>query len=166
MMLSFISRSGDTRDLGWHPRVDAPGKKGARWENCLSGCSQVSRVHPSGDRMSSGLHPDLTLFSSPPIVSDFVPPQTATRQASLSFIISQSLLRLMSINSVMRSNHLILCHLLLLPSIFPSISVFSNELAFHIRRPKYWSFSLSISLFNERSGLISFRMDWLQYKKL
>ena len=88
-------------------------------------------------------------------------PWTAARQASLSFIISQSLLRLLSINSVMPSNRLILCHfLLLLPSIFPSISVFSNELGLHIRRPKYWSFSFSISLFNEHSGLISFRIDW------
>ena len=74
----------------------------------------------------------------------------------------QSLLRLMSIESVMPSNHLILCHpLLLLPSIIPSIRVFPNELALHIRWPKYWSFSFSISPSNEYSGLISFRMDWL-----
>ena len=75
---------------------------------------------------------------------------------------SQSLLKLMSIVSVMPSNHLILCHpLLLLPSIFPSIRVFSNESVLHIRWPKFWSFSFSISPSNEYSGLISFRMDWL-----
>ena len=89
-------------------------------------------------------------------------PWTAARQASLSFTNSQSLLKLMSIQSVMSSNHLILYHLLLLlPSIFPSISVFSNESVLHIRWPKYWSFSFSIGPSNEYSGLISFRMDWL-----
>ena len=82
-------------------------------------------------------------------------------QASLSFTISQSLLKLMPIESVMPSNHLILCHpLLLLPSIFPSIRVFSNESALHIRWPKYWSFSFSISPSKEYSGLIFFRIDW------
>ena len=89
-------------------------------------------------------------------------PRTAAQQASLSFTISQSLLRFMSIESVMLSNHFILCHsLLLLPSIFPSIRVFSNELAVRIRWPKYWSFSFSINPSNEYSGFISFRMDWL-----
>ena len=88
--------------------------------------------------------------------------QTAARQASLSITNSRSLLKPMSIESVMPSNHLILCHpLLLLPSIFPSIRVFSNESSLLIRWPKYWSFSFSISLSNEYSGLISFRMDWL-----
>ena len=92
----------------------------------------------------------------------FVTPWTAAPQASLSITNSWSLLKLMSIKSVMPSNHLILCRpLLLLPSIFPSIRVFSNELVLHIRWPKYWSFSFSISLSNEYSGLISFRMDWL-----
>ena len=92
----------------------------------------------------------------------FVIPWTAARQASLSITNSQSLLKLMSIESVMPSNHLILCHLLLFPpSIFPSIRVFSNEPVLRIRWPKYWSFSLSISPSNEYSGLISFRMDWL-----
>ena len=86
-------------------------------------------------------------------------PCTAACQASLSFTISWSLLKLMSIESGMPSNHLILCHpLLLLPSIFPSIRVFSNESALHIRWPKYWSLSISPS--NEYSGLISFRTDW------
>ena len=87
---------------------------------------------------------------------------TAARQTSLSITNYQSLLKPMSIESVMPSNHLILCHpLLLLPSIFPSIRVFSNESALHIRWPKYWSFSFSIIPSNEHTGLISFRMDWL-----
>ena len=82
--------------------------------------------------------------------------------APLPFTVSQSLLRFMSIESAMLSNHLILCHcLLLLPSIFACIRVFSSELALHIRWPKYWCFSFSISPSNEYSGLISFRMDWL-----
>ena len=92
----------------------------------------------------------------------FATPWTAARQASLSITNSWSLLRLMSIESVMPSSHLILCRPLLLPSsIFPSIRVFSNESALHIKWPKYWSFSLNISPSNEFSGLISFRMDWL-----
>jgi len=92
----------------------------------------------------------------------FATPWTAARQASLSITKSQSLLRLMSIESVMPSNHLILCHpLFLLPSIFPRIRVFSNESVLHIRWPKYWSFSFNISPSNEYSRLISFRMDWL-----
>ena len=87
---------------------------------------------------------------------------TAVRQASLSITNTWSLLKLMSIESVMPSNHLILCYLLLLlPSIFPSIRVFSNESVLRIRWLKYWSFSFSISPSNEYSGLISFRMDWL-----
>ena len=91
----------------------------------------------------------------------FVTPWTAACQASLSITNSRSLLKLMSIESVMLSNHLILCHpLLLLPSILPSIGVFSNELALHIRRPKYWSFSFSTRPSNEYSGLISFRINW------
>ena len=85
----------------------------------------------------------------------------AAHQASLSFTVSRSLLKLMSIESVILSNHLILsCPLLLLPSVFPSIRVFSNELALCIRWPKYWSFSISISPSNEYSELISFRIDW------
>ena len=93
-------------------------------------------------------------------VRRFVTPWTAASKASL-FII-RSLLKLMSIESVIPSNHLILCHpLLLLPSIFPSIRVFSSESVLCIRWPKYWSFSFSISPSNECSGLISFRMDWL-----
>ena len=105
-------------------------------------------------------------FSSVSVVSDSATPWTAARQASLS-IITWSLLKLMSFESVMPSNHLILCHpLLLLPSIFPNIRVFSNESVLCIRWPKefqlqHWSFSFSISPSNEYSGLISFRMDWL-----
>ena len=92
----------------------------------------------------------------------FVTPRTAARQASLSIINSWSLLKLMSIESVMPSNHLILCHPVHLPpSIFPSIKVFSSESALHIRWPKYRSFSFSISPSNEYSGLISFRIDCL-----
>ena len=92
----------------------------------------------------------------------FGTPWTAACQASLSITNSWSLLKLKSIKSVMPSNHLILCRpLLFLPSIFPSIRVFSNESVLHIRWPKYWSFSFSISPSSEYSGLISFRMDWL-----
>ena len=91
----------------------------------------------------------------------FATPWTAACQTSLSFTISQSLLKLTSIKLVMPSNHLILCHpLLLLPSIFPSIRVFSSESALCIRWPKYWSFSFTISSVNEHSGLIFFRTDW------
>ena len=91
----------------------------------------------------------------------FVTPWTAAHQASLSITNFQSLIKLMSIESVIPSNHLILCRpLLFLPSICPSIRVFSNESVLHIRWPKYWSFSFSISPSNEYSGLISFRMDW------
>ena len=95
------------------------------------------------------------------VVSDSVTPWTAARQVSLSITNSWSLLKLMSIELVMPSNHLILCHpLLLLPSVFPSIRVYSNESVLHIRWPKYWSFSFSISPSNEYSGLISFRIGW------
>ena len=87
-------------------------------------------------------------------------PWTSTHQASLSITNSWSLLKLMSLDLVMPSNHLILCRLLLLPSIFPSIRVFSNESGLCIRWPKYWSFSFSISPSNEYSGLISLRIDW------
>ena len=104
-------------------------------------------------------------FSSVQLLSRvqlFVTQWTAAHQASLSTTNSQSLLKLMSIKSVMPFNHLILCRPLLLPlSIFPSIRVFSNDSVLHIRWPKYWSLSFSISPFNEYSGLISFRMDWL-----
>ena len=94
------------------------------------------------------------------VMSDSATPRTTARQASLSFTNSQTLLKRMSTESVMPSNHLILCHPFLLPpSIFSSIRVFSDESVFHIRWPKYWSFSFSIRPSNEYSGLISFRMD-------
>ena len=94
-------------------------------------------------------------------MSDSVTSWTAACQASLSFTIFQSLLKSTSIELVMLSNYLIFCHpFLLLPSIFPSVRVFSSESALYIRWPKYWSLSFSISPFNEYSGLISFRIDW------
>ena len=106
----------------------------------------------------------MKLFSSVQLLSHvqlFVTLWIAARQASLSITISRSLLRFMSIESVMPSNHLSpFCPLLLLPSIFPSIRVFSNESVLHIRWPKYWSFSFSISPSNEYSRLISLRIDW------
>ena len=115
----------------------------------------------------------LTFFPTPPpffgvqplsLVQLFSIPWTAAHQASLSFTISRNFLKCRSIESVMLSNHLILCHrLLLLLSIFPSIRVFSNELTLHFRWPKYWSFSFSISPSNEYSGLISFRIDWFYF---
>ena len=96
------------------------------------------------------------------LVRLFATPWAAARQASLSITNSQSLFKLISIESVMPSSHLILCHpLLLLPSIFPTIRVFSNESALPIRWPKYWSFSFYISPSSEHPGLISFRMNWL-----
>ena len=108
----------------------------------------------------------LNAFSSVQSLSmpDFVTPWTAACQVSLSIINPWSLLKLMSIELMMPSNHLLLCcPLLLPPSIFPSIRVFSNESVLLIRWPKYWSFSFSINPSNEHSGLISFRMDWLDF---
>ena len=102
----------------------------------------------------------LLLFKSSVIVQLFATPWTATHQASLSFTISWSLLKLKSVELVMPSNHLFLCRpLLLLPSVFPSIRVFSKESALCIKWPKYWSFSFSIGPSNEYSGFISFRID-------
>ena len=108
------------------------------------------------------LHILIFVVQLPSHVWLFLTPWTAARQASLFLTISWSLPKFMSFESMMPSNHLILCcPLLLLPSIFPSLRVFSNELAVHIRWPKYWSFSFRISPFNEYPGLISFRIDWL-----
>ena len=106
----------------------------------------------------------LSQFSSVQSLSHvrlFVTPLTVAHQSSLSITNSWILLKLMSITSVMPSNHIILCHPLLLPSIVPSNRVFSNGSVLHIRWPKYWSFSFSISPSNESSGLVSLRMDWL-----
>ena len=104
----------------------------------------------------------MLLLSSRSVKSDSETPWTAALQPSLSFTISRSLPKLMSIELVMPSDHLVLCcPILLLPSIFPSIRAFANESVLRIRWPRYWSFSFSISPSNEYSGLISFRMDWL-----
>ena len=121
----------------------------------LSTCNPPTNMH-------SSFHLDCcSLLLSLSGMSESVTPQTATRQASLSFTISQSLLKFVSIESVMPSNHLVLCHpFLLLPSIFPSIRVFSNELSLRIRWWKCWSFSFSISPSSECSGSISFRIEW------
>ena len=124
-------------------------------------------LHPSRNRDSGDLAPHLDLGCGGCSVAQSCltlcdSMGTAARQASLSFTISQSLFKLMSLESVMLSNHLILCHpLLLLPPIFPRSLVFSNESALRIRWPKYWSFSFNISPSNEHPRLISFRMDWL-----
>ena len=108
------------------------------------------------------VHASYDLSSVQPLIRVwfFVTPWTAVCQASLSITNSQSLLKLMCMESLMPSNHLFLCRPLLLPSVFPSIRVFSNESVHCIRWPKYWSFSFSMSPFNEYSGLISFRIDW------
>ena len=122
--------------------------------------SEVSQTEKDKCHMISLICGIFTSVQSLSLVWLFVTPWTAAHQASLSITNSQSSLRLMSIESVMPSNHLILCRLLVLPpSIFPSIRVFSNESVLHMRWPKYWNFSISPS--NEHSGLISFRMDWL-----
>ena len=121
--------------------------------------SSYRRIHILNSAVSS-----FRVISSVQLLSRvrlFAIPWTAACQASLSITISQSLLKLMSIKLVMPSNHLILCRPLLPHSIFPSIRVFSIESVLHIRWPKYWSFSFNISPSNEHSGLISFRMDWL-----
>ena len=113
--------------------------------------------------MKSGKLAKFVIVQSLSNVWLFATPWTAVCQTSLFFTISWSLLKLMFIELVMPPNHLVLvlcCSLLLLPSVFPSIRVFYSELALHIRWPKYWSFSFSISPFNEYSGLISFRTDW------
>ena len=108
------------------------------------------------------LHVQLSSFSCSVVSNSFLPPWTAACLPSLPITNSQSLLKPMSMESVMPSNHLILCHpILLQPSIFPSIRVFSNKSVLRVRWPKYWSFSFSISPSNEYSGLISFRIDWL-----
>ena len=124
--------------------------------SCLDLClahGQISRVQRS------------SLFCSVPLLSHvqlFAIPWTAAHQASLSITNSRSLLKLMSVESMMPSNHLIFCRPLLLPpSVFPSIRVFSNESVLLIRWPKYWNFSFSISPSSEYSGLISLRIDWL-----
>ena len=125
------------------------------------GISQA-RILEWVDIFLSNTQPQFSSVQPLSCVQLFATPWTAALWASLSITNSQSLLKLMSIESVMPSNHPILCRpLLLLPSIFPSIRVFFKESVLHIRWPKYWSFSFNISPSNEYSGLISFRMDWL-----
>ena len=125
----------------------------------------VGRANESCTARNLKIFLKLLVFMDCPIVVQslscvrlFATPRTVAHQASLSFMVSWSLLKLMSIESLMPSIHLILCLPLLLPSVFPSIRVLSNELALRIRWPNYWSFSISLS--NEYSGLISFRIDW------
>ena len=120
-------------------------------------------MHPQGGRVYILLlYPHFSSVQSLSHVRLFATPRTAACQASLSITNSRSSLKLMCIESVMQSNHLILCGPLLLPpSVFPSIRIFSSESVLCIRWPKYWSFSFSISPSSEYSGLISFRMDWL-----
>ena len=150
---------------GWRFKVWMPAWLGSG-EDLLSGC----RLSTSACILTWLKEGENALWagfsvSSVQLISSvwlFVTPWTTPCQASLSITKSWSLHKLRSIESVMPSNHLILCRpLLLLPSIFPSTRVFSNESAFHIRWPKYWGFSFSISPSNEHPGLISFRMDWL-----
>ena len=127
---------------------------GSQSRTRLSGC-------PERLTLSQSLDVAVLLLFSCSAIGDSVIPGTAAHRASLSYTISQSLLKLISIESVMPSNHLFLCRpLLLLPSIFPNPRGFSNESALRIRWPKYWSFSFSTSPSNEYSGLISFRIDW------
>ena len=116
-------------------------------------CSKVPTMYTTQGISSVQVLSSVRLFATPCI---------AAHQASLSITNSQSLFKLMSIKSLRSSNHLILCHPILLPSVFPIIRVFSNESVFHIRWPKYWRFSFSISPSNEYSGLISFRVGWHQ----
>ena len=124
---------------------------------CLSHCGHQAQ----GGHRTRPTWGHLSVQFSCSVMSDSATSWTAARQASLFITNSRSLLKLMSIELVISSNHLILCHpLLLLPSTFPSIRVFSNESVLHIRWLKYWSFSFSISSFNEYSEFISFRIDW------
>ena len=141
--------SGDAESVvAWIPALLGAGWCGSR------------RPVPKNPGTSSPYRPVAASFRS--VVSDSATPWTAACQASLSITNSRSLLKLMSIESAMPFNHLILCHPLLLPpSIFHSIRVFSNESVLCIRWPKYWSFCFSISPSNKYSGLISFRIDWL-----
>ena len=139
--------------------------KGAWWatvHRVAKSQTQLKRLSTQAHRESTVVTHSCSVQFSHSVVSDSATPWTAACQASLSITNSQSLPEPISIESVMPSNRLILCHpLLFLPSIFPSIRVFSNESALRIRWPKYWTFSFNISTSNEHPGLISFRMDWL-----
>ena len=139
------------------------------WFKCYRPWDKQNRQGPSPHRACFLVHLSLLILQfssvqfSRSVMSDYLwPPWTTTHQASLSITNCWSLPKPVSIDSVMPSNHLILCHpLLLLPSIFPSIRFFSNESGLRIRWSKYWSFSFSVSPSNEHAGLSSFRMDWL-----
>ena len=135
----------------------------ARSPQLEKACTVMNKQIKFGKKEWLKIMPRTSVQSSRSAMSDSVPPWIAARQASLSITNSRSSLKLISTESVMPSSHLILCRpLLLLPSIFHSIRVFSNESTLHIRWPKYWSFSFSISPSNEHPGLISFRMDcWI-----
>ena len=172
MVKNAAINAGDTGDAGltpgwrreWQPApVCLPGE--SQGQRSLTVCASQSQA-----RLSNGAH---TVPRNTGRLAGFIPTFSSASQLCPTLwdhmncrmpglpVNSWSLLKLMSIESVMPSNHLILCHpLLLLPSIFPSIGVFSNESAFPIRWPKYWSFSISISPSNEHPGLISSRMDW------
>ena len=161
VVISFSRDSSQPRD--WTQVSCIAGRFFIIWATCLGKITYHSFL--TNQMWIIGSTSQENQFSSVQSLSCvgvFVTPWTAARQAPLSITNSWSLLKLMSIDSVMPSNHLILCHfLLLLPSIFPSIKVFSNESVFHIKWSKDWSFSFSISPSKEIPGLISFRMDWL-----
>ena len=147
------------RILEWAAMPSSKGSSGSRDQTCISCIAgRVLTTESPGKPLCKDQFSSVRLLSC---VRLFATPWTAACQASRSSTNSQSLLRLVSIESVMSSNHHILCcPLLLLPSIFPIIRVFSNELALGIRWPKYWSFSFSISRYNEYSELIPIRIDW------
>ena len=144
------------------PRPNLPVTPGISWLPTLAFQPPIMKRISFGDVSSrrSSRYSSVQSIQSLNRVQFFATPWIAALQASLSNTNSRSLLKLMSIESVMPSNSIILCYPLLLPSIFPSIRVFSNESVLHIRWPKYWSFSFSISPFSEYSGLISFRIVW------
>ena len=148
------NKKGQTLKDSWRPLLRQGGKHVEKPNNKYN--SPISILYSRG---AKGIAKYIVVVQSFSHVLLFVSPQTAARLASLSFTISWNPLKLMCVESVMPSTHLILCPLLL-PSIFSNIRVFSNELALRIRWPKYWSFSFSITLSNEYSGLVSFRIDW------
>ena len=155
-ILYQLSHKGSPRKLEW---VAYPFSRRSSWRRNWTEVSCIAGIFFTNWSIRGCQFSSVHLLNH---VQYYVTPWTATCQASLSIGNSQSLLKLMSIELVMPSNHLILCHPLLhLPSIFPSIRIFSNESTLHIRWQKYWSFSFSITPSNEYSGMISFRMGWL-----